>query len=210
MSATYRCEFRYTLKGQAMVTGLDYQTDVFFGIGSEPSPSEVATEVDAKLTNRFLHCLSTLGVLDSVHVRERVLGAEVPATHELIKGSTGLAALGAQEVPLELCGLIARKTAAAIKSGHGWMFMPPVLDKDSFNSEGQLAQGTEYEANLQLFAALLDDDISSGVFSSHSLHPVVYSQTRHRRDITPYTFKVTAGVVRRKAHFLRRREAQPV
>ena len=209
MSDVYRCEYRYTLKGQAMISGFDYQTDVFF-VGSEPSAAAVAEEVDNHLTDRFRHCLSTLGVIDELHVRQRVLGADVPKTASVQLDLVGACVLGAQELPLELCGVIARKTAAAIRSGHGWVFMPPLLDNAQSNSEGQLVLGGEYQANLALFAALLTDDIDGGIFDTHNLHPVVYSETRRKRGDEPFTFQVTNAVVRRKIHFLRSREAQAV
>lgn len=209
MTDVYRFQYEWTLKGQQMVTGLDYQTDNFFAT-SEPAASEVLDAIDDHLQNRFLHCLSTLGVLDTCSVRQRVVDASVPKTSQRVISATGLAALGPQEVPLELCGVIARKSDAAIRSGHGWMFMPPILDAAGFNSEGQLALGHEYEANLSLFAALLDDDLNTGFFVDHALHPVIYSAKRHRTSVSPYTFQVTQAVVRRKAHFLRSREAQAV
>jgi hypothetical protein len=209
VSDIYRLEYRYTLKGQQMITGFDYQTDLAW-LGSEPDTSEVVDQVDAHLTDRFRHCLSTLGVIDELHARQRVLGADVPKTYTKPLNLVGSSVLGAQELPLELCGVIARKTNAAIKSGHGWCFMPPLLDNAQSNSEGQLTLGGEYEANLQLFAALLNDDINTGVFTVDKLHPVVYSETRRKRGDEPFTFQVTNAVVRRKIHFLRSREAQAV
>jgi hypothetical protein len=209
VSDIYRAEYHYTLKGQQMVTGFDYQTDLAF-LGSEPSPAEVVSELDDKLTDRFRHCLSTLGVIDELTIRERVLGADVPKTAAIQLDLVGSAVLGAQELPLELCGVIARKTSAAIRSGHGWMFMPPILDAAQINSEGQLVLGGEYQANLALFAALLDDDINTGVFTIDKLHPVVYSETRRKRGDEPFTFQVTSAVVRRKIHFLRSRELAAV
>lgn len=209
MSDIYRVEYRYTLKGQQMISGMDYQTDLAF-LGSEPDPDEVVDAVDGHLTDRFRHCLSTLGVIDEIHIRERVLGADVPKTASKQLDLVGACVLGAQELPLELCGVIARKTNAAIRSGHGWIFMPPLLDNAQSNSEGQLVLGGEYQANLALFAALLDDDINTGVFTIDKLHPVVYSETRRKRGDSPFTFQVTSAPVRRKIHFLRSREQAAV
>jgi len=66
-----------------------------------------------------------------------------------------------------------------------------------------------FKAILGTLAALLDDDMSLGSVDPSTLHPVVYSRTRHMRGLSPYTFKVTSATVNASEHFLRSRMTSP-
>lgn len=174
---------------------LHYQTDLVLG-ENEPPASQVLDEADAKLTTVFRSACTTSNVVDVLRAREEVLdpAVEVPASGEKVIALAGNGGSSAFDLAPEMCVLIHRKTGAAIRSGHGWLHLPPVLSVSALGTAGDWNNAATPIAGANAFAALLDDDIThtTATILRWTLHPVVYSKVRRQRG-ADYTFQVTAA-----------------
>lgn len=207
MAISYRVEWRWHYGTLLGVTGFHCLTDLPTG-GTEPDVADIATAHDTHYTTAFRACTHNSIVVDALHVREEVdpTSGDVPsvAQHDInLAGTLGTSSHSLQQ---QLCPLISLKTNAAIRSGRGWMFMPPLLDKGLLGTDGYIDGTTVAWTNLNAFAALMDDELDYGtVIISHS-RPVVYSRRRRQLGRSPWTFKVDHAVVRGLPHFLHSRE----
>lgn len=184
---------------------LHYQTDLN-PLEDEPDPGDVANDIWGHFNTAFRNCLHSETTVLRIDAREEVLPPDIGAagTHGVNLPGTGFT--GTVGLPHALCAVVNRHTGVASRSARGWFHMPSPLQQTCVAGD---VWGSTYETTLDALAALLDDTIAFGGIGTGHYNPVVYSRTRHGRGLTPYAWKVTAGVKNRQPKFLRSRYTIP-
>jgi len=198
----------HDLDNQALVEpSLHYQTDLATG-GNEPDPDDVADGIWNTVGLAFLNCTPSRINVTELIVRSEELPASgvVPSLGSRPVGQNGLLAVSEGDVPRELVAIVNIKSAAAFRSGRGYMTLPGPYSEQYIT--GRLFAGT-YATNGHAFADLLDDSFSLGTFQPADVHPVVYSKVRRQRGLTPFTFRVTQAQFNTRPHWLRSRGTSP-
>lgn len=206
MSKVWRWEYHLELNGARSVMGGHVQTDLPSTVVDEPSAPTIASVVLAELQTDFRPVVHAAQTIVELSVRSEVL----PESGDIAEvGSISINSLGTrvavdQFVAPEICAVIRLRTAAATRSGRGWMFAPAALNNATQSTGGDWSAANAYWTSLQTFAAHLDNTMSTGGAFPVDVKPVVYSRTRRRRGQS-YTFNVTSVNVDKHVHFLRSR-----
>jgi hypothetical protein len=201
--ATIRCEHG---DGTLVEPGLHYQTDLPAG-GSEPDPADVANDIWNQIGVPFGLITPSSVVIHELVVTEEVVPPTLGAAGVHTISGAGSAAAGDQKEPKELVPLINFHTATRSRSARGHSFMAGPM-----NSIHLAAGGIWESAFLGLLqgfanACLLSFDLGAGIITS--VHPVVYSRTRHRAGLAPFTFRLTGATAKPTPTWLRSRGTSP-
>lgn len=206
MARTYRITFlgKYAT-GVLAMPSLHYQTDVPTG-GDEPDPDDVAAAVYNHIGSNFLGLVHSSYSLDAVVATEEVIppAVGVGGQHNT-PGAVG-AIGGSITIPHALSAVINIHTQTRSRSSRGWMKLPSPCVGSYLNGD---LWGSSYTGGLTSFANLLDDQLTLGTLIITDLNPVVYSRTRHRAGLTPYTFRVTSAGYNPQARWQRTRLTAP-
>lgn len=179
-----------------------------------PSPAEVAAEVNSKVQAPYRSMLGANATLERISVSTVPKPgdpSQVPTVGEYAVGVAGARAVADPDLPPALCGHITWRTASAGKSFRGRSFCPPIEQKGEIE-DNLLTTGGDYFLAMTFFADTIEDaNLDSGsTWSSlwrDTWHGrfVVYSPTRHAADESPWTSDITVGVPRRDIGELRSR-----
>src|SRR5260221_5854308 len=181
--------------GVQVVNDLHYQTDLA-PTQSEPAAVDVLASIDAHIRAAYRAPLHQSFGISSAELRECVRpgSSDVPAAASLAVNQLGLNTSADTSVPVPLAATITLRSAAALRSGRGYMSYPSPIS-NTYLSALRDFQGS-YLTNLQALALLLDDDIATGGILGVNMHPVVYSRKRHEAEVTPFPFNVVSALVR--------------
>jgi len=205
----YRSTFVCTYADGTLVEpSVDYQTDLSTG-DSEPSASDLAGAIWSHVGAAFKACLNSHITVQRLLLSQRVIAPAIGlvGSHEV--NEAGTYTTGTIVEPFGLVAIINRHTGAASRSSRGWLRMPnPGIAADVTGN----TLTSSFTSQLQALGNVLDDTVDVGGFlgiGSVHAHPVVYSRTRHKRGLTPYTFNLTGCTVNPKWHWLRSRMSTP-
>lgn len=182
------------------------------GDGSD-DPGEVLDHVDTGVTDKMTPLYDTSTVLDRitcVQVANPHVPSQVPTGAEKTKNVAGTRTLADENLPHELCGLLALKSDVSGRFARGRMFVAPVEATNALSVEGFL-DTSNYWVRMQDLATRLEglklhtSPWQLEFWDEWSAKLVIYSRTRHLQNITPFTFPVTKVVPRNHPSFLRSR-----
>lgn len=205
--------WRFTLGGVRggvrIAHTMHFQTDLSVG-DSEPEPSDILDAIGDHFTTTSTKWLQLFDmseadvVYDTASVFERVVPPAIAQTasdaisHVGVNGSPG-------SMPPELAAWIKVSGDAASRSARGGVHSGPITRTGMF-SGGNFDTSSVLGTSLATVADKLLTSFDNGdTISPVTIHPVIYSRTRHLRGDTPYTFRITRAVVSPKPRFLRSR-----
>jgi hypothetical protein len=122
---------------------------------------------------------------------------------------SGLNSAGSAELGPSLCALVSLKTDAAIRSGHGWMFLPPPFNINVLDTNFSWDDTNDFWIRWQALADLIPDSFDQSGVDARTYTPIVYSRTRHRRGQDPYYFTIQDAILKTRPAFLRSRLTSP-
>lgn len=176
-----------------------------------PSADQVRDALNTALTTKYRALLPSTFSVDVLDVREEVdpASGDIPEQSSMAIGLAGTRAVGTYETPLGLSQVVSFRTNAAVRSGHGRMWIP-VVDKDVLSTSGQLiTTGALATATTAFFDELKSTHTITDGGNSWDCKQVVYSRTRRARGDEFFYFDVTAYIRRLTPHWLRSRQSAP-
>jgi hypothetical protein len=176
-----------------------------------PSPAQVRDAMYDAFHAKYKNLLSDNVTWQTITVTEEVdpNTSEIPATSVKNIGEPGNRAIANTKLAGGLCIVAKTVTGAAVRSGHGRLFLPPAY------TDGEVAQGGnwyalgQYWAQAKIFLDELMESHDWDALTDGHLYPCVYSRTRRRRGDEGYYFRIDDYVMRIKQHFLRSRMSAP-
>lgn len=209
MSKIYRFSyFGHFDDGVQVVTGFHYKV-VPPPAGSDPAAVDVLDGIDGHYRSTFVAVMDSRIMVDSAELREEVTpySGEVPAAASKVVNTPGGLGGTGKVLPDALTMIVKLRTDAALRSARGYMALPGPSSTSYLSASRQWTGA--YLTAVQAFAALLDDEIEFGAVTPSHGRPVVYSRTRHARQLDPYTFDVVEGVPRLTPSWRRSRTTAP-
>jgi len=179
-----------------------------------PTADAVRDALHSALTTKYRNCLPSDVTVNKLVVREELTpgSTAVPAESSQTIGLAGTLALSGDRLPIPLCALITLYTNAAVRSGHGRMFLPNPGQAANLQTTSLWDTGTTwYGTNVPAFTAELKAHHSVSVVGNpdSTAALVVYSRTRRARADADWYFDVTSIVQRTAPHWLRSRMTAP-
>lgn len=146
-------------------------------------------------------------------VREELDHADtsVPDEASATIGLAGTLSGSGDKLPVPVCTLVTFYTNAAVRSGHGRMFLPSPGYASALDGTGLWdSSGAYWTTALPAFLDELVNAHSTGSGNAgHDLSHVVYSRTRRTAGLPEYYFDVESYTKRRQPHWLRSRATAP-
>lgn len=180
---------------------------------SNPSPLDVANELDGQLRTLWLNLLHTSWTFDRIAVT--TVGnpnnpSQVPSAAEKAIGVAGARPGSNTDLPDQMCGLLSIKTGLAGRSFRGRIFLPPIEVSGEVVADTLTTGGNYSTAVAALQTKLLDSFGGGSTWSTlwrdtWHMKVGVYSPTRHRQGFTPFFTNATATRYDRSIHWLRSR-----
>jgi hypothetical protein len=211
MSKVWRCSYESVRSGVLLVNVFHTVATADVGIG-DATADEVRDALNTALTTKYRAILDTGSTLNSLTVRQELDPGDtsIPAESVLTIGSLGTRSVSDSYLPMSLTQLVSLRTNAAVRSGHGRMFMPPPIASSNLSTGGIWSTGAPYWSNVGTFMTeLLSTHRVGGIGTGSDLHTVVYSRTRRARGDSEYWFGVSAYIQRPAPHWLRSRSTAP-
>jgi hypothetical protein len=144
--------------------------------------------------------------VDALVVSEEVLPPDLGAAGVHVVGAAGTSTLSTEYLPRELVPIVNLHTDTRSRSARGHLALACPSGSSSI---GVRVWTGAYLTAFQAFAAKLDDTFSLGVVGETTVRPVVYSKTRRKRALDPYTFHVVNATVNTRPKWLRSRGTTP-
>lgn len=209
VSRIYRATFRcHHPNGTLVEPSLHYQTDLLLG-QSEPDPSDVAAKIWSHLGNFFPNTCPSDVTIDELIVGEEVLKPDIGVTGSVTIAQQGTFTIGTDRLPLASVAVVDLRTKTRSRSARGWHMLAGGIPANQQN-QGKWGQNNSYwTAALLPWCSVLSDSMEIGSVNPSTIHPVIYSRTRHRQGFTPYTFRVTSAAPNPEVRWLRRRLSSP-
>lgn len=213
----YQVQIQFTDVGQQMRNTLCIFGDDALGDFSPISAQGLADKVggDATLMGKWAAMIGTGDHVDGVMVRELLAPADLSVPDEGFHavGAAGTRSLAAGALPSPLCGLLKFKTNAAVRSGHGHIFLPPIRDAGVLDTDGKIGDLSWYQTAANSLAAELGHYNQGGSAWGGTLEPGswglgIYSRTRRARSLPQFAFHTTTITLDSKVHWLRSRRDQ--
>lgn len=212
MATVWRCSYESTRLGVTFV-------NTFHVVGrptlpaDDPSADTVRDVLNTALTTKYRAVLSNDTTLQTLTVREELdpSSHDIPRESVLTIGALGTRAVANTNMPPSMTLLATIRTNAAVRSGHGRLFLPPPIEQGALTANGIWLTTNGYWIASNTFMAELINDHTFTVLGvpAGSIDPVVYSRTRRLRGDSNYYFDVTAYVLRTIPHWLRSRATAP-
>lgn len=213
MATVYRCSFSSTATGNVQVVNTFHVVVRKDNpLGGEAGIDSVRDALMTALKTKYKSVLASLITLDSFMVREEVdpAGAAIPATSFVNIGEVGTRSSGNNDAPLSLTMLAKLQSNAAVRSGHGRIFMPPPLDHGAMRNGRDWDPLSSYWLTCKAFLdELVLDHSVGGIGFESTISPVIYSRTRRARGDDNYYFDVSGYTIRSAPHWLRSRSTAP-
>jgi len=189
-------------------------TEDTLSINGDGSAAQVRDAVHAALTTKYKAILPTDVTLNTLTVRQVLTpgSTDVPEEASQSIGLAGLVTFSGDRTPPALCLLVTLYSAAAIRSGHGRLFLPGSPAVSALDGAGHWQNaGTWYPTTVNAFLdeLITTDSVDTGGGNSATWHPVIYSRTRHAGAASPYYFDISSYTKRTKAAWLRSRTTVP-
>lgn len=184
-------------------------TSAPLGAGA-PSAHDVADKVDTQLGAKFAAVVPQTGALDTINVVEEVDPGDpsaIPEAYEKVVARNATYSPGVFNIASALCGMLKVRTNAAVRSGHGRLFLPPVFSSTPLAANNTWATSSTWLTNVNALAAELAGGFEGGAWwsSGWDARLVVYSRTRRARGISTYWFGVTGVALDPQQRWLRSR-----
>jgi hypothetical protein len=211
MPKLWKCSFVGHYSGGALTVNSLHYVERLEPLEDAASAAAVADHVDQKLRAAYLACLPNSVLVDEVVAREEVRWwapyNEIPDVGSKAVNASGGRGTGSSCLSRAAAAKISIKSNAATRGGHGWILIPAGMNAAELGANGDWAS-TNWD-NLQALAALLDDNIAWGTLPTHTLNPIVYSETRRRRGDANYYFDVQKATAAKPMTWLRSRISVP-
>lgn len=211
MAKVWRCSYESVLLGTTFVNTFHVVARTP-ALTADAGADEVRDTLHAALTTKYRACLKTAYTLNSLTVREELAPGDtsIPAESVQTIGLAGTLGGGDTLLPLSMVQLVTFRTNAAVRSGHGRMFMPSSRASADLDANALWLATNPYWTNVTAFCNELKTHHDMGILGADgTLAQVVYSRTRRARGDADYYFDVTAFVQRNKPHWLRSRATAP-
>ena len=156
--------------------------------------------------------LPTNVTVQSLVVREELApgSTAVPEEASQTIGLAGTLSTSGDMLPPAMCILASFYTNAAVRSGHGRMFIPGCGPSANLASTGLWDTSTALWTAVAAFLDELKTNHGAGLFGTDfTAHQVVYSRTRRAAGASAYWFDVSSYTRRAAPHWLRSRLTSP-
>lgn len=178
------------------------------------SAGAVRDALHAGLTTKYRACIADKWTVNTLVVSEVLspTSTDVPDQSSVTIGLAGTVLTSGDQLPIPVCPLVTFYSNAAIRSGHGRVFMPNPGNASALASNGNWdLAGTPFTTPYTNFTtqlrAAMNPDVPDGPDSV--LSQVVYSRTRHGAGLAQYYFDVQSSTLRALPHWLRSRMTAP-
>jgi hypothetical protein len=213
MASIFRCAYNSDhTTGVRMVNVFHVVTHNTSLLTGDTPASAVRDALHAALTTKYRAILPTTLTVQSLVVREELApgSTAVPEESSQTIGLAGTLSTSGDMLPVPTCILSTFYSTAAVRSGHGRMFLPGCGPAANLNSGGQWDTAT---ALWTAVAAFLDElkatHSGGGFFTGFDAHQVIYSRTRRAAGAAQYWFDVQSYTRRQAPHWLRSRLTAP-
>ncbi len=212
MATIYRCAFQAVLGGAEIINSFHIKKDPD-ALTTDVSADDVAGFVSTWLATAWKAVVPEEATVQTLTVREELAPGDssVPDEGSRSYGTAGTLATGDTVLPRPMCMWVAAHTNAAVRSGHGGMFLPPALASNYLDAGGVIKSTNDYwNAAATLIGDLLaGHDYTIVPSSAGHLSYVIYSRTRRARGDAEYYFDVTSMTRHPEWHWLRSRSTAP-
>jgi hypothetical protein len=212
MATVWRCAYE-SVRGGALIVNTFHQVwrdDV--GGTSPASADQVRDALDTALTTKYKAIMPSDATVQGLAIVEEVdpAGTAVPQSSYKSINAAGSRTPTSLNLSPAVCILVSIKTNAAVRSGHGRMWMPPALGHDTIQAPNTWTTSNAYYTAVTAFMNELNSNhtISVGLTNGH-LATVIYSRTRRERGDSNYYFDMTGYAIRSDQRFLRSRLTAP-
>lgn len=176
------------------------------------SAAQVRDVLHSALTTKYRAILPTNCTVQALVVREELApgSTAVPEEASQTIGAAGTLSTSGDMLPPPTCILATFYTNAAVRSGHGRMFLPGCGPAANLTSAGTWDTTTTLWTALAAFLDELKTNHGAGIFGTDfTAHQVIYSRTRRAAGASSYWFDVQSYVRRQQPHWLRSRLSAP-
>lgn len=177
-----------------------------------PSADVVRDALHSALTTKYRALLPTNVTVQSLVIAEELApgSTAVPEESAQAIGLAGTLVTAGDLLPVPTCALVTLYTNAAVRSGHGRMFIPACGPAAALDPAGKWDTTTTFWTALATFFDELKSSHTNGFFDTNfSAHTAIYSRTRRARGDAAYWFDVTSYSRRVSPHWLRSRLTAP-
>jgi len=211
MSKVWRCSYESVCQS-VLIVNTFHVVDRPDALESDRTADQVRDLLHSALTTKYRALVQAGVTVSSLLVREELPPGDtgIPAESSQTIGLVGTLAGSDQNLPLSLCVLASVKTNAAVRSGHGRLFLPCPQSAGSLTTNGLWNTANAFWTNAGTFMTELNNNhgYADGGLTGH-LATVVYSRTRRGRGDPNYYFDMTGYTLRTKPHWLRSRATAP-
>lgn len=207
----WRCSYQSSMSQVLIVNTFHVVTRRAVALSDDVTAAAVRDALHTALTTKYRALMPNTVSVDLLDVREEVdpAGSAIPEEATQTIGLLGTRAVGTFGEPIGLSQVVSFKTNAAVRSGHGRMWLP-VIDKDTLTTTGVFTTtGAFATAITAFFDELKSNHGITIALDSWIASQVVYSRTRRARGDANFYFDVTAYVRRMTPHWLRSRQTAP-
>lgn len=181
-------------------------------IGHDATADDVRDALHTALTTKYRAILPTTVTVDTLVVREELApgSTSVPSESSQTIGAAGTLTTSGDQLPVPVCNLVTLYSNAAVRSGHGRLFLPGCVGAGNLDTNGNWDMATAYQTAVTAFMdELKATHTHSGWTSDQLMHLVVYSRTRRAAALANYWFDVVSYTKRTQPHWLRSRLSAP-
>jgi hypothetical protein len=212
MATVWRCSYESTRAGVTVVNTFHQVARPDPG-ADDPSADTVRDVLTAALNTKYRAVLPADATLQSLTVREEL----DPSSHDIPResvatiGLAGTRAVADTNLPAMMTLLATIRTNAAVRSGHGRLFLPLPTEQAALTGGAIWRTTNAFWIACTAFMTELNNNHNwtvLGVPSGH-LSTIVYSRTRRQRGDAAYYFDMTAYILRTVPHWLRSRSTAP-
>lgn len=162
------------------------------------------------LPSKWQALLTAGATLDSVTVRELLAPGDLSVPDEGVHtlALTGTRSATDTRLPTPMCALLHIATNAAVRSGHGRMFLPPIIDSGALANGGTIGPTVAYQTAITgLITELGHWNKGGSHWLSGSTWGVgVYSRTRRAKGLPQFAFSAVAYSNKNLVHWLESRQ----
>lgn len=209
----YRCVYESThSSGVKGVNTFHVAAHTSGVLATDVDPGNVRDVLSAALDTKYRACLAPSWTVDAFVVSEVLTpgSTDVPASASETINLAGTMAMSGDSTPIPLSFLVTFYTDAAVRSGHGRMFLPGPYTAANLTSGGTWDPATQPWTLVKTFMdELLTTHAGGGLLAGFNLDLVVYSRTRHAAALSSYWFTVESYARRAAPHWLRSRATAP-
>lgn len=180
----------------------------------EATASEVATALTSAWFTVYRNAVPNTWHSDGNVCREILPpgSTDVPEEAAVASSLAGLITTSGDQLPTPICTLLTLYTNAAVRSGHGRIFLPNPGNASLLAATGVWDSTTSYwtTALVNLAAAIVaGTTYPVTAYPDGNISAVIYSKARHEANLDQYYFDVNGYNRRAAPHWLRSRMTSP-